>query len=270
MLNYLELEEIVELVWRVHGLDLSGYSKASLKRRVSRYMELEKYDLVALKTAITNTDGFATQFITELTVNVTEMFRDPAFYKLIQTEVLPYLASFPRLRLWSAGCSTGEEVYSLNILLKEQNLFNRSFTYGTDINPRVLDTAKKGIYSLTKVKEYSDNYHKAGGLHSLSNYYTAMYQAACMNQELKEHILFSTHNLVSDGVFNEFQLICCRNVLIYFEIDLQKKVFELFDKSLCLFGFLCLGSKESLLHSPFTDKYKVIDKKYNIYQKIAL
>lgn len=270
LITYEDLSEIILLVKNVYDMDLSGYSKASLKRRVIRFMELEKLDLLGLKTALINTKGFYSHFIMELTVNVTEMFRDPQYYQLLNTEVMPYLASFPRLRLWSAGCSTGEEVYSLSIILQEHGLYQRSFIYGTDINARVLDTAKKGIYSLAKVKEYSDNYLKSGCKNSLSDYYTAMYEAACMPNELKEKILFSTHNLVSDGVFNEFQFISCRNVLIYFEIDLQKKVFELFDKSLALFGFLCLGSKESMIHSGLLHKYKVIDKKYNIYQKIAL
>ncbi len=270
MISYSELEEVIELVKNVNGMDLSGYSKASLKRRISRIMELEHLDLLALKTALTNTPGFFTHFIIEMTVNVTEMFRDPAYYKALQTDVLHYLATFPRIKIWSAGCSTGEEPYSLAILLHEEKLLKRSFIYGTDISQRVLDIAKKGIYSLSKFKGYSDNYLKSGCQASLSDYYTAMYDAACISNELKNNILFSTHNLVSDGVFNEFQLISCRNVLIYFDLNLQKKVFELFDQSLCLFGFLCLGSKESMINSHLSHKYKIINKQHNIYQKIAI
>ncbi|QQT24243.1 CheR family methyltransferase [Sphingobacterium spiritivorum] len=269
MISFSELEELIELVKNVNGMDLSGYSRASLKRRVTRLMEIDRMDLVALKTALVNTPGYFNHFIIELTVNVTEMFRDPFFYKAMREDVFPYLASFPRIKSWSAGCSSGEEVYSLAILLKEAGLYERSFIYGTDINNIVLEQAKKGIYSLQKIKDYSDNFLKSGTVHSLSDYYTAMYDAASINNDLKKNILFSSHNLVSDGVFNEFQLITCRNVLIYFDLELQQSVIRLFYESLCLFGFLCLGSKETLHHQEIASKFKLINKKYNIYQKIA-
>jgi len=269
MISFQELEELIEFVRNVNGMDLSGYSKASLKRRVSRLMNLDKMDLVALKTSLVNTPGYFNHFIIELTVNVTEMFRDPLFYKALREEVIPYLSSYPRIKIWSAGCSTGEEVYSLAIVLKESRLDNRSFIYGTDINSDVIEHAKKGIYSLQKVREYSDNFLKSGTTNSLSDYYTAMYDAVTIHSELKKNVLFSSHNLVSDGVFNEFQLITCRNVLIYFDPSLQEKVVTLFYESLCLFGFLCLGSKESLHQHEVSNKFKLVNKKHNIYQKIA-
>lgn len=269
MITFEELEEIIDLVKNLHGYDVSGYTRSSLKRRVTRIMELNKLDLVELKAKLINQPGFSTYLLQEITVNVTEMFRDPEFYKALKNEVFPYLATYPHIKLWSAGCSTGEEVYSLAILLKEASLYQRSFIYGTDINTKVLDKAKRGIYSLAKVKEYSENFIKTEPKSSLSEYYTAMYNAATINNSLKKNVLFSQHSLVSDRAFNEFQLITCRNVLIYFDTNLQEKVLDLFYNSLCDLGFLCLGSKESLINYKNAAKFKIINKKHNIYQKIG-
>lgn len=197
------------------------------------------------------------------------MFRDPGFYKSLQENVLPYLASFQHIKVWNAGCSTGEEVYSYAILLKEQGLYERSLLYGTDINSDVLEHARNGVYDLRKMKLYTENYRESGAVRSLVNYYTAQYDAACIHNELKAKTLFSIHNLVSDGVFNEFQLISCRNVLIYFTVNLQQKVMQLFYDSLQPLGFLCLGSKERLRNESVAERFKLIDKKFNIYQKIG-
>ncbi|WP_245971405.1 CheR family methyltransferase [Sphingobacterium puteale] len=269
MITFEELEEIIDVVKNLHGYDVSGYTRASLKRRVTRIMELNKLDLVELKSKLINQPGFSTHFLQEITVNVTEMFRDPEFYKALKNEVFPYLATYPHIKLWSAGCSTGEEVYSLAILLKEAELYQRSFIYGTDINTKVLEKAKRGIYSLAKVKEYSENFIKTDPKSSLSEYYTAMYNAATINNSLKKNVLFSQHSLVSDREFNEFQLITCRNVLIYFDTNLQEMVLDLFYNSLCHLGFLCLGSKESLINYKNAAKFKVVNNKHNIYQKIG-
>ncbi|MFU1858863.1 chemotaxis protein CheR [Sphingobacterium sp. CZ-UAM] len=269
MITFEELEEVIDLVKNLHGYDVSGYTRSSLKRRVTRVMELNKLDLVELKSKLINQPGFSTYLLQEITVNVTEMFRDPEFYKALKNEVFPYLATYPHIKFWSAGCSTGEEVYSLAILLKEAGLYHRSFIYGTDINTKVLEKAKRGIYSLAKVKEYSENFIKTEPKSSLSEYYTAMYNAATINNSLKKNVLFSHHSLVSDRVFNEFQLITCRNVLIYFDTNLQEKVLDLFYHSLCHLGFLCLGAKESLINYKNAAKFKVINKKHNIYQKIG-
>ncbi len=268
-ITFENLETLVELVNNVHGFDLNGYSRASLKRRVARIMDLYRLDYVGLKDNLVNTDGFFNRFLIELTVNVTEMFRDPAFYRAVRHDVFPYLATFPHIRVWSAGCSTGEEVYSLAIMLKAQGLYERSFIYGTDINSAVLEKAKLGIIDLQKMKEYSDNYLQTGAEDSLSNYYTARYDAATIHHELRKNTLFSIHNLVSDGVFNEFHLITCRNVLIYFTPALQEHVFNLCYESLALFGFLCLGSKETLRSASLKDRFKLVNKAHNIYQKIA-
>lgn len=267
-LSFEHLEELIELIDHVHGFNLKGYSRASLKRRVSRIMDLYQLDFACLKDNLINTSGFFGQFLIEITVNVTEMFRDPTFYIALREEVLPYLATFPHIKAWSAGCSTGEEVYSLAILLQQQGLLTRAFLYGTDINPIVLEKAKTGIVDLRKMKAYSDNYLQTNPDDSLSEYYTARYDAATIHHHLRKNILFSVHNLVSDGVFNEFQLITCRNVLIYFNIDLQERVFSLLYESLAPFGFLCLGSKETLRSVKFKDRFRLINKKHNIYQKI--
>ncbi|HEY0668096.1 MAG TPA: protein-glutamate O-methyltransferase CheR [Sphingobacteriaceae bacterium] len=264
-----QLEDIIYLVDHVHGFNFYDYSRASLKRRVTRVMNLKRLDLFELKNLLVNDEQFFEYFLKEITVNVTEMFRDPGFYKSLRENVLPYLASFQHIKIWNAGCSTGEEVYSYAILLKEQGLYERSLLYGTDINSDVLEHARNGVYDLRKMKLYTENYRESGAERSLVNYYTAQYDAACIHNELKSKTLFSIHNLVSDGVFNEFQLISCRNVLIYFTVNLQQKVMQLFYDSLQPLGFLCLGSKERLRNESVAERFKLIDKKFNIYQKIG-
>ncbi|RZK78197.1 MAG: protein-glutamate O-methyltransferase CheR [Pedobacter sp.] len=268
VINYDELTQLVELIKNIHDFDFGNYSAASLKRRVTRIMHLQKLSLFDLRTLLTNDHDYFESFLIEVTVNVTEMFRDPLFYKSLSENVIPYLKSYQRIKVWNAGCSTGEELYSFAILFSEENIYDRSFFYGTDINSNVLDIARTGIYDLQKMKLNSENFQKSGSTHTLSDYYTAKYDAATINHSLRKNILFSVHNLASDGVFNEFQVISCRNVLIYFNTELQMKVIELFYNSLANFGFLCLGSKETL-RSTEIGRFKVIDKKNNIYQKIA-
>jgi chemotaxis protein methyltransferase CheR len=264
-----QLYELIDLVKKIHGFDFSHYSKASLKRRLSRIMMLKKLDFFELKQMLINDTHFFQWFLEEITVNVTEMFRDPSFYKALNTQVVPYLSSFPHIRAWSAGCSSGEEVYSLAILLNEAKLSQKTFIYGTDINTEMLNEARKGIYSLRKIKSYTENYQLCELPGSLTDHFTIMYDAASIHSELKQNTLFSIHNLVSDNVFNEFQLISCRNVFIYFEADLQEKILDLFYKSLCPLGFLCLGSKETIRFPEFKTKFKVISPRENIYQKIG-
>ena len=266
-ISYPEMTELLDLIRHIHGFDFGSYTQASLKRRITRIMQLQHLTVFDLRTLLTNDAEYFESFLIEVTVNVTEMFRDPQFYKSVKDNVLPYLKSYQRIKVWNAGCSTGEELYSFAILMAEEHLYDRSFLYGTDINSDVLEIAKNGIYDLQKMKLYAENYVKTGASHTLSDYYTAKYDAASISHSLKKNILFSVHNLASDTVFNEFQLISCRNVLIYFNEELQKKVIDLFHKSLANFGFLCLGSKETLRDSE-ADRFKVIDKKNNIYQKI--
>jgi len=264
-----ELQILINLIKNIHGFDFEHYTTASLKRRVNRIINLQNLSFFELCNIITNDHAYFEHFLEEITVNVTEMFRDPAFYKSLKDQVIPYLSSYQHIKIWNAGCSTGEELYSFAILFAEQDLYKRCFFYGTDINSEVLVHAKEGIYDLQKMKLYSENYRAIGNTNSLATYYTAKYDAASINRSLKKNVLFSTHNLVSDGPFNEFQVISCRNVLIYFNVELQFKVIQLFYNSLANFGFLCLGAKETIRNTELAKKFKLIDKKNNIYQKIS-
>jgi chemotaxis protein methyltransferase CheR len=263
-----ELNQLIHLIKEVHGFNFKHYAMASFKRRVSRIMELQKLSYFDLRNKLINDHDYFDYFLMEITVNITEMFRDPSFFKAVNQHIIPYLQSYPHIKVWSSGCSTGEEVYSLAILFAEKEMYERCFFYGTDINYQVIEEAKDGIYQLQKMKKYSENFIETGSKNSLANYYTARYDAASIKRKLKKNILFSVHNLVSDGPFNEFQLITCRNVLIYFDSELQSQVIKLFYDSLANFGFLCLGSKESIRNHELSKKFKTIDKRNNIYQKI--
>lgn len=264
-----ELDELLVIVYKMYGFDFTGYSRASLKRRVSHVMSKFNLTFFALKQQLVNQQSFYQLFLNEITVNVTEMFRDTGFYQAVAKDVIPYLSSYPSIKVWNAGCSTGQETYSFAIMLKEHGLLSRSFLYGTDINTHVIETANEGIYPAVNLKTYSKNYIEAGGKTSLADYYHAAYDQVIMNNELKSRILFSAHNLVSDNVFNEFQLVVCRNVLIYFDPKLQERVTNLLYDSLCPLGFLCLGTKEVLHAESIRKKFKVINSKQKIYQKIA-
>jgi chemotaxis protein methyltransferase CheR len=260
--------EIIDLVRKIYGFDFGDYTKASLKRRLTRIMQLKKLAFYDLKHALVNNNNFFQHFLEEITVNVTEMFRDPSFYTAFNNQVIPYLASYQHTKIWCAGCSSGEEAYSLAILMEQAGLRKKSFIYGTDINTECLKEAKKGIYSLGKIKSYAESYQLAGLNGSITDHFTILYDAASIHSELKQNTLFSVHNLVSDTVFNEFQLISCRNVFIYFEIALQEKILDLFYNSLAPLGFLCLGAKEAIRSDSFKKKFRVINLKENIYQKI--
>ncbi|QXV64176.1 protein-glutamate O-methyltransferase CheR [Mucilaginibacter achroorhodeus] len=264
-----QLKELIDIVKKIHGFDFSDYTEASFKRRIGRILMLKKLAFYDLKHLLINDPPFFQEFLEEITVNVTEMFRDPAFYKALRSQVVPYLSTYQHVKIWCAGCSSGEEAYSLAILLKEENLLKRSFIYGTDVNTEVLNEAKKGIYSLRKIKSYAENYVFTGLPGSLTDHFTIAYDAAAIQSELKQNTLFSVHNLISDTVFNEFQMISCRNVFIYFETELQHRILELFYNSLCPLGYLCLGNKETIRSDAFRKKFKVINQKENIYQKIG-
>jgi len=264
-----EVDVLLNDLYETHGYDFNDYSRASLKRRINRLFILDKYPSFAeFRYKVKFDTSYLKRFVEEITVNVTEMFRDPAFYKTLRTEILPLLATYPLIRIWHAGCSTGEEVYSMAILLKEANLLHKSLLYATDINPEVLQKGMEGIFPLAQMKQYSENYILSGGVKDFSGYYSAKYNRAKFDEELRKRVIFSTHNLVSDRSFNEFQLILCRNVLIYFEKDLQDKVFILFDQSLEKLGFLALGSKETLRFSAIAHKYKQHPKE-KIWRKTA-
>lgn len=253
----------------IYGYDFTDYSKASLKRRINRLYTLDKFPSFAeFRFRIRKDEDYLKRFVEEITVNVTEMFRDPSFYKILRNEVLPVLATYPLIRVWHAGCSTGEEVYSMAILLQEANLLHKALLYATDLNPDVLEKAKAGIFPLGQMKQYSENFLEAGGQKDFSSYYTTRYDMAKFDENLSRRMIFATHNLVSDRSFNEFQLIMCRNVMIYFEKELQDRVLQLFHQSLEPLGFLALGSKESIRFSPLAASYKQIGKE-RIWRKGA-
>ncbi|WP_294316350.1 protein-glutamate O-methyltransferase CheR [uncultured Chryseobacterium sp.] len=263
-----EVEHLIKDVYDMYGYDFSEYSRASFKRRVNRICLIDRFTSFAeLRYTILNDPEYLKRFIEEITVNVTEMFRDPQFFKDIREKILPQLGTYPLIRIWLAGCSTGEEAYSMAILLKEANLYYKSLIYGTDLNPSVLETARAGVFPLQQMKLYSENYIQSGGKKDFSDYYTANYDSVKFDKSLQEKLILSTHNLVSDSSFNSFQLIVCRNVLIYFDRGLQERVFRLFDNSLENLGFLALGAKETIRFSKLDKNYhQVGDQK--IWKKV--
>lgn len=269
MITIKELDELLFTIKKQFDYDFLDYSKASMLRRINRFMEIKKLkNSVDLKFELINNPTIFENFINEIVVNVSEFFRDPSFFKSLQEKVFPYLESYPKINIWSAGCSFGEETYSLSILLKENNLLPKTRIYATDISSNAIERSKKGIYDNSNFKEYTKNYYDCGGKESLNNYFVSDERHSMIHSDLKQNILFSNHNLVSDTVFKECQLILCRNVLIYFNTDLQNKVINLFYDSLPVHGFLVLGKKESLRFSPVYENFKEIDRVEKIYQKI--
>lgn len=257
MVNDKELEVLINEIYEYYGYDFSGYSVASFKRRVERIFDLDGHkDFTSLLSRIRADEEYFKRVVEEITVNVTEMFRDPQFYKVLRNEILPVLATKPFIRIWHAGCSTGEEVYSMAILLKEANLLHKSLLYATDLSPSVLAAARKAVFPLRMMKQYSENYIASGGKLDFSDYYTAHYGFAKFGEDLVEKMVFSQHNLVSDRSFNEFDIILCRNVMIYFDKDLQDNVLQLFDESLARLGYLALGTKETLKFSQLKKRYE--------------
>ena len=246
-LERIEVELLLEGVYRHYGFDFRSYAFASIRRRLWKRMESEGLTSVsALQDRVLHEPEMMEKLLLDLSINVTAMFRDPAFYVAFREKVVPLLRTYPFIRIWHAGCSTGEEVYSMAILLREEGLYDRARIYATDINEVVLQRAKAGIFPIDRMQEYTDNYIRAGGKRSFSEYYTAKYGGALFDQTLTRNVVFSQHNLVTDKSFSEFNVILCRNVLIYFDKDLQSKVHELFYDSLAMFGIICLGSKETL------------------------
>jgi len=263
-----ELEEIITVIEAKYGYDFSKYARASFKRRVLRFMSISGVKTVYdMKYNFTNDRAFFALFLQTVTVNVTEMFRDPSFYKSLREKVFPQLATYPAIKIWHAGCATGEEVYSMAIMLQEEGLLSRTKIYATDINPGNLEKARKGIVSLRQLQAYTHNYIKSGGKKDFSHYYAARYEHAIINSDLKKNITFLQHNLVTDGVFNEFQLVCCRNVLIYFNSELQNQVLQLLDNSISPLGFLAVGIKETVSFSGIAQQYKAESSINKIYRR---
>lgn len=265
-----DLEIVLYDVVELYGYDFTNYSKASLRRRIARLIVKDRFSSFAeFRYKLRNDKTYFKRFVEEITVNVTEMFRDPMFYKALREEVLPLLATWPVIRVWHAGCASGEEVYSLAILLHEAKLLHKSLLYATDINPTVLERVRHGIYPISQMKQYSENYILSGGKNDFSSYYTAQYNSAKFDDFLGKRIVLATHNLVSDRSFNEFQLILCRNVMIYFDKPFQDRVLHLFYESLEMFGYLALGAKETLKFTQLAKNFKQLDNKERIWRKIS-
>jgi chemotaxis protein methyltransferase CheR len=264
----IEIRLLLEAIYQLYGYDFRSYSPASMRRRIMHRLTMSGFSTVLEMTdRVLRDRQFFVVLLNDLTVNVTEMFRDPEFYKAFREEVVPVLKTFPFIKIWHAGCSTGEEIYSMAILLEEEGLYERAMLYATDIDKNVLAAAKKGIYPIHAFKQYTDNYRRAGGRQSLSDYATARYDSVIMEQRLKRNIVFADHDLATDQVFGEMHVILCRNVLIYFDRPLQQRVFKLFGESLDMGGFLCLGTKESLRFSGNEESFDVVNRPLRIFRK---
>lgn len=266
----LELELLLEGVYRRYGFDFREYAPASLRRRVWRRVEADGASTITgLLEKLLHDPQTMERLLLDLSINVTAMFRDPTFYVAFRDKVVPILRTYPFTRIWVAGCSTGEEVYSLAILLHEEDIYDRTRIYATDINESVLELARSGVFPLEKMQEYTNNYIKSGGSRAFSEYYLAAYDGAQFDRSLTENVVFAQHNLVSDRSFNEFNVIVCRNVMIYFDKSLQDRVHGLFYESLVNFGVLALGHKESIHFSRFEDRYEELDMGEKLYRKVA-
>jgi chemotaxis protein methyltransferase CheR len=268
-LERIEIQLLLEGIYRHYGFDFRSYAYASLRRRIWKRIDAEQLRTIsALQDRVLHDSSLMERLLLDLSINVTAMFRDPGFYAALRREVVPALRTYPFIRIWHAGCSTGEEAYSMAILLEEEDLYDRARLYATDINEVVIRKAKEGIFPLDRMQEYTQNYLRAGGIRSFSEYYTAMYDGALFAPRLMRNIVFSQHNLATDRSFAECNIILCRNVLIYFDRDLQQRVHQLFHDSLPVYGYIALGSKESLRFSGFEDNYEQVDPREKIYRKI--
>ncbi|MBF0317076.1 MAG: protein-glutamate O-methyltransferase CheR [Nitrospirae bacterium] len=264
----IEVRILLEAIYLKYGYDFRNYSKASLKRRITQRLTLSNLDNISeMIHKVIHDRAFFDAFLNELSIKVTEMFRDPSFFLAMRTRIIPLLRQLPFIKVWIAGCSTGEEVYSMAILLTEEKLYEKTRIYATDFSEAALNQAREGIYKTSDIKKYTSNYQQAGGVESFADYFLARYESAIMNQSLRKNITFSRHNLVTDGVFGEMNLIVCRNVLIYFNRDLQDNVFGLFVDSLCEGGFLALGSKETIRLSRHAGNFDDVSKEEKIYYK---
>ncbi len=267
----IEITLLLDAIFKRYGYDFRHYSRASLERRIRQFQGKSGCTTISeMIPTLLHDESFFQGFVREFSIPVTDMFRDPFVYQCIRKQVVPILKTHPFVKIWHAGCATGEEAYSLSILLKEENIYDRSTLFATDFNDTALDTAKKGIYALADAKKFTANYQAAGGISSFSEYYHARYEAMALNNALKKNITFANHNLVTDGVFGEMHFILCRNVLIYFDTLLQDRVLKLFSDSLIHGGILCLGTRESLKFSTIAEKFTIIDEKARLYQKKAV
>ena len=265
----IEITLLIEAIFLKYSYDFRNYSGASVKRRILHAIKQLKCESISeLQARVLHEPNVFMELLQYLTIPTTEMFRDPDYFLALRQEVIPFLKTYPSLKIWIAGCSTGEELYSIAILLKEESLLERSIIYATDINPVSLEKARKGIFSLERVRSYTNNYQHAGGKRAFSDYYTAAYESALFDRSLCENISFADHSLATDSVFAEIHLISCRNVMIYFNHELQERALGLFHESLCRRGFLGLGSKESLDFSGYANLFEPLIKQQRIFRKI--
>jgi len=264
----IEVRLVVDAIYEKYGYDFRNYSQAHIKRRIlNRFNHSGLENISGMIHEVLYNPKFVDLLLMDLSITVTEMFRDPSFYKAIREEVIPVLQTFPFIKIWHAGCSSGEEVYSMAIILKEEGLYNKTQIYATDFNPVIIKQAKEGLYPLTRMKEFTMNYQKSGGKGNLSDFYSLHNENGKLLESLKKNIVFATHNLVTDSVFAEVNLVICRNVLIYFNRNLQDKVIRLFMDTLPGGGILCLGSKENLQFSEHTDHFDPFIERERIYIK---
>lgn len=267
-LEHIEVDLLLEALFRRYGYDFRSYARASIDRRVSQFVSTKGLAHIAdLIPLCLHDEALFSELAQQFSISVTEMFRDPFVYRSLREQVLPVLETFPHLKVWHAGCATGEEVYSLAILLAEAGLLARTTVFGTDFNDAALARARQGIYPADRIQLFTRNYQEAGGTQSFADYYHGSYDAAAMDASLKKRITFANHNLTADKVFGEMQLVLCRNVLIYFDRDLQERALRLFTDSLVRGGFLCLGTKETLQFSSVAEAYEVVDRTAKVYKK---
>jgi len=268
-LENIEIDLLLDGLYRAYGFDFREYSRASVKRRILELMRAEKLETISsFQSKLLHEPDCLKRFLLGLSVHATAMFRDPSFYKTIRTSVVPLLKTYPTVQIWIAGCSTGEEVYSLAILLREEGILNRCRIYATDISSVVLKKAKDGIFPLSLMREYTNNYHLAGGVNEFSDYYSARYDNVIFSSALNKNVVFSEHNLATDGPFNEFQVVLCRNVMIYFNRQLQERVHNLLYNSLAMFGVFGMGNKESLRFTPREESYEHLNTSDKLYRKV--
>jgi len=268
-LEGIEIKLLTEGIYQHYGFDFRDYSLPSLKRRIWKRVYAEGLSSVSgLQEKVLHDPGCMERLLLDLSINTTAMFRDPSFYLAFRQKIVPVLRTYPFVRIWHAGCSTGEEVYSMAMLLYEEGLYDRCRIYATDINEAVLQRAKEGIFPISSMKENTSNYIAAGGTGTFSEYYVAKYDYAIFRPSLRENVVFAQHNLVTDASFNQFNVIFCRNVLIYFNNTLQDRVQKLFLDSLETFGILGLGKRETLRFSSVIDNYEVIDEEERLYRRV--
>jgi chemotaxis protein methyltransferase CheR len=267
-IEHIEVELVLEAIYRRYGYDFRSYARASIDRRVRGYLSRRGLTRISeLIPLCLHDEGAFSELARHFSIAVTEMFRDPFVYRALREKVVPMLLTFPFVKVWHAGCATGEEVYSLAIVLEEAGLLDRTTLFGTDFNDEALERARQGIYPADRIQEFTRNYQEAGGTRSFSEYYHASYDSASINPALRDRVTFANHNLTTDQVFGEMHLVFCRNVLIYFNQELQDRALSLFTESLVRGGFLVLGTKEDLHFREVADEYEVVDRQARIYKK---